>query len=99
MESRKKTKRRIKFQFYSENAGTVKLLGDFNNWEPAKHPMNPIADGLWEKIIMLDPGRYEYKFLVDGEWELDAENSKKCRNEFGSENSVMDVPARESSEL
>jgi hypothetical protein len=45
------------------------------------------------KINMLAPGRYEYKFQVDGKWRLDAANDKRCRNEFGTENCIMMVSA------
>jgi 1,4-alpha-glucan branching enzyme len=87
-----KGKKRIKFHFYAKDAKQVCLVGDFNNWEADRHPMDPNPQGLWEKIIMLPPGRYEYKFHVDGKWLPDRENPNRCRNIFGTENSIITVP-------
>ena len=48
-------------------ARVVILMGDFNNWNPKTHPMKEDLTGVWKRIVMLPPGRYEYKFLVDGQ--------------------------------
>lgn len=88
-----KGKRRIKFQLQSQDARNVSLVGDFNNWDAGSHPMRRNSDGLWEKTVMLAPGRYEYKFQVDGKWRLDTANSQRCRNRFGTENCIMMVDA------
>jgi hypothetical protein len=48
-------------------------------------------NGLWQKIVMLYPGKHEYKFLVDGKWELDPNNDWKCRNCFGTYNNIISV--------
>jgi len=40
---------------------------------------------------MIFPGRYEYKFLVDGEWHRDPVNQEVCDNDFGTLNSVIFV--------
>lgn len=88
-----KGKRRITFQLLSKDAESVHLVGDFNNWTPGRHPMNKNAEGLWEKAVMLAPGRYEYKFQVDGKWRLDIESAERCRNAFGTENCILNVEA------
>lgn len=93
MAYKNKGKKRIKFQVITKEAKSVSLVGDFNGWDPKKHPMNKSSHGLWEKIIMLAPGRYEYKFQVDGKWRLDTENTERCKNKFGTENCIMNVPA------
>jgi hypothetical protein len=41
---------------------------DFRLAKKSMLPMQLNQDGIWEKILMLYPGRYEYKFLRDGEW-------------------------------
>ena len=48
-------------------------------------------DGLWKKIVMLPPGKYEYKFLVDGQWWHDPSNAYVCINCFGTQNNVLVV--------
>jgi hypothetical protein len=41
-------------------------------------------------MVSLPPGRYEYKFIVDGEWVEDPK-ADSVPNEFGSRNSVIHV--------
>ena len=44
VELKKKIKRRkITFSFESSDAKKVILMGDFNNWNPKKHPMKKIG--------------------------------------------------------
>lgn len=68
----------------------VALAGSFNNWEP--QAMAKDADGLWRLTIHLAPGTYQYRFLVDTEWKEDPANARRTPNEFGSYNSIIDVP-------
>ena len=84
-------RRRVTFSFESSDAKEVILLGDFNNWNDTIHPMKQNQKGVWGKTVMLPSGRYEYKFLVDGEWWNDPENRDVCQNCFGTLNSVIVV--------
>jgi chromosome partitioning protein len=52
----------------------VRLAGVFNNWQPA--PMHKNQDGTWAAAMELDPGQYEYKFVVDGSWITDPDNER-----------------------
>ena len=47
--------------------------------------------GLWEKRLVLPPGHYEYKFVVDGSWTQDPEAAENVPNILGSLNSVVEV--------
>ena len=47
--------------------------------------------GMWKKMLMLTPGRYEYKFLVDGEWRNNPENELLFPNDFGTHNNLLRV--------
>lgn len=88
----KKTKRRrITFSFNAPEAGQVSLVGEFNNWDPAKHPMKSDDNGLWTRTIMLEPGIYEYKFLEDENWMLDNKNEHSRLNCYGTLNSLIAV--------
>jgi hypothetical protein len=49
--------------------------------------------GQWETTVPLAPGRYQYKFLADGEWLLDPAAQQNVPNEYGSLNSVVEVRA------
>jgi hypothetical protein len=55
--------------------------------------MRKDKNGVWRKTVMIFPGRYEYRFWVDGEWYNDPHNRKRCPNCFGSENNVIEVTA------
>ena len=72
----------------------VYVCGDFNDWHPTSLRMIGNADdGLWEKRLTLLPGRYEYKFVVDGNWLHDPDARENVSNIYGSLNSVMEVRA------
>ena len=48
-------------------------------------------DGIYRGIVTLAPGRYEYKFVVDGIWSMDAGNPDFAANDFGTLNSLLVV--------
>ena len=85
---------KIEVEFILERCGAeqVYICGDFNNWHPSSLRMvgTPEA-GLWEKRLTLQPGRYEYKYLVDGNWTHDPDASENVPNVYGSLNSIVDV--------
>jgi len=67
----------------------VNLFGQFNSWDRQNLPMKDInGDGILEIEIPLDPGRYEYKFYVDGREVVDPANSDKVPNGMGDFNSL-----------
>ena len=81
-------------EFVLECAGAehVYVCGDFNEWKPAGLPMiGSPESGLWEKRLLLPPGRHEYKFVVDGQWRHDPDAHENVPNAFGSLNSVAEV--------
>ena len=95
VEPKKKVKRqRISFSFESLEAKEVNLVGNFNNWNPKKHPMKKDDNGKWTKAVILPPGKYEYKFLVDGQWKQDPQNDRICPNNFGTYNNVFNLTKR-----
>ena len=65
------------------------LAGDFNRWKPAA--MRKQADGSFAVTVALAPGRYEYKFLIDGDWAHDADVPAAAINCYGTVNSVAVV--------
>ena len=89
---KKKIKRRkITFSFDSSDAKEVILMGDFNNWNPKKHPMKQESNGRWTKSVIIPPGEYQYKFLVDGQWKEDPQNEQTCLNCFGTYNNIFNL--------
>ena len=92
IKAKQKIKRRgVTFSFESSDAKEVILMGDFNNWNAKKHPMKSDENGMWNKSVVIPPGRYEYKFLVDRQWKEDPQNPQKERNSFGDINSLVEV--------
>jgi 1,4-alpha-glucan branching enzyme len=87
----KTKRRRVTFFLDAPDAQRVILMGDFNQWNEKTHPMKKESDGSWKKIIMIPPGRYEYRFLVDGEWWNDPNNHQICSNCFGTVNNILEV--------
>ena len=83
-------RRRVTFTFESVADEAVILMGDFNQWNQKTHPMKNDGEGLWKKTVMLFPGRYEYRFLVDEEWQNDL-NKPLCPNSFGTYNNVIEI--------
>jgi len=84
-------KRRLVFLLEAPGANEVILMADFNKWNKKVHPMKKDENGIWSKTVVIPPGRYEYKFLVDGEWWNDPKNQDVSYNQHGTLNSVLAV--------
>lgn len=55
------------FAIADPQAKSVAVVGDFSAWQPV--PLSdPDGDGIWTVVLKLPPGRYEYAFVVDGNW-------------------------------
>jgi 1,4-alpha-glucan branching enzyme len=94
VKSKNKNKRRkVTFSLDLSGAKEVILMGDFNNWSPKKHLMRQDGNGVWNKAVLLPPGSYQYKFLVDGQWKEDPKNDQACLNCFGSYNNILNLTA------
>lgn len=72
-------------------AQEVCIAGSFNDWHPTVTPMIRLEDGRWAKELALPPGRYEYRFVVDGKWVDDPAATELVPNVFGSANAVLEV--------
>jgi hypothetical protein len=44
-----------------------------------------------EKILMLAPGTYQYRYIVDGVWQEDPSNPEQVPNFSGGFNSILHV--------
>ncbi|MGE0441294.1 MAG: isoamylase early set domain-containing protein [Gemmatimonadales bacterium] len=85
--------RTAQFVLVAPEAASVTLIGDFNDWSPAATPLvkSTGADGVWSVTIPLDPGRYRYAFMVDGDvWRPDPE-AQASEDEFGRPSSVVTI--------
>ena len=90
-ESVKQKHRKTTLKFIAPEALSVLLAGDFNSWDPNVHPLERTSNEIWEVNLNLSPGRYEYRFLVDGQWQNDPNCTNFSPSPFGGENSVLIV--------
>jgi 1,4-alpha-glucan branching enzyme len=90
-EKTRETKQKpIEFSLKAPQASSAVIAGSFNNWDTHKTPMQRDGDG-WKAKVTLAPGRYEYRFVVDGQWITDPNCKETVRNDYGSTNSVLVV--------
>jgi 1,4-alpha-glucan branching enzyme len=85
---------KVRFSVGCPGAKTVYLAGCFNDWDPTARRMKRVSKGKDEFVAVLDlePGRHEYKYVVDGEW-VCCPNAPRAWNDQGAENSVIEVEA------
>ena len=88
-ENKKRTLRKVPFKLLAPEAQNVSLAGVFNNWDLNSHLLKKDSKGMWKIVIDLMPGRYEYRFLVDGQWKNDHKCTDLVANPFGTENCIL----------
>jgi len=93
--AKKNQKKRITFQYDAPEGENVSVAGSFNGWDIFSHPLkqsrNGKGGGRWQRAIYLEPGVYEYRFVMDGVWHDDPGCVRRRENDFGSENCVLIV--------
>ncbi|GAJ02118.1 unnamed protein product, partial [marine sediment metagenome] len=72
---------------------TVAIAGDFNGWNPQSNILeDPEGDGIWTGTLKLEPGRYEYMFVMDGEkWFPDPNALRYVKDGFGNKNAILEI--------
>ena len=92
METVESLSKEIRFAIDAPNAKDIYIVGDFNHWKiDDSSRLSRIQDGKWEKSLGLPAGRYKYKFVIDGEWVLDSQNSQRVPNAFGTFDSIINL--------
>lgn len=73
-------------------ASEVCVAGDFNNWQPQATPLQRNGrEDCFHALLPLRPGRYCYRYVIDGSWQHDRGNNYVEANPFGELNSVVEV--------
>lgn len=82
---------KIVLQYEAPGANEVGLVGDFNDWGQRQVPIRAKrVEDRWVFEIALEPGRYQYAFVVDGKkWLPDPHSAGIIPDGFGGLNSVM----------
>ena len=87
-------KQPVVFEYFDPAAKIVTVAGDFNQWNPAARVLKRDAGGLWKVTVRLEPGAYQYKFVVNGDrWEEDPLNLHRIYNDHATFNSIRKVGA------
>ncbi len=82
----------VQFKVAASSGSRVCIAGTFNNWDPTTHPLtyHP-EDGYFKATLYLPLGTHQYKFVVNGVWQLDARCPHWALNTHGTLNSVVKV--------
>jgi len=80
------------FVLSAPKAKGVYLVGDFNGWRIDEESLLwDCGRGVWQKRLALMPGRYRYKFVIDGKWIADPSNSVAEPNPYGGFDSILEI--------
>jgi len=82
-----------RFVFVAPGASSVRMTGDFVSWDPGGIALqDQRGTGVWTVDVPLEPGVYQYTFVVDGtEWRPDPHAVSQVDDGFGQTNSVVIV--------
>jgi len=65
----------ILFSYVDPEAEEVLVEGDFNNWDGKQDLLLDVdSKGLWQRVVALKPGKYHYRYVVDGTETVDPNN-------------------------
>ncbi len=91
------TEKGVLFQLDAPSARTVTIAGEFNGWEykpdqPRTIHMKKEKDGIWRATVKIEPGRYQYKYVLDYQtWIIDPYNPYTFDDGTGNLNSLLIV--------
>jgi 1,4-alpha-glucan branching enzyme len=83
--------RRVSIVVTAPEAKDVRVTGDFTLWAKRGIRLSHDGSGRWRTVLPLGPGEYQYRLLVDGEWQDHEDATERVANPFGSENCVLKV--------
>jgi len=82
----------VVFATFAPGAQQVHVAGDFNNWSPEATPMTQNGrEGGFLATLPLPPGRYRYRYIIDGRWVNDPNNQYVESNPYGELDSIVEV--------
>ncbi|OGW79061.1 MAG: hypothetical protein A2Z83_02250 [Omnitrophica bacterium GWA2_52_8] len=81
----------ILFQVLTEKGSEVEIAGDFNHWVPEPLVRRNDPPGLWQKVLPITSGSYRYKYIVNGEWQVDPCQVGHRVNVFGGYDSYLEI--------
>ncbi|MGD2068985.1 MAG: glycogen-binding domain-containing protein [Gemmatimonadota bacterium] len=83
----------VEFALEAPSATSVSVAGDFTSWGSGVALEDVDGDGVWTGRVRVEPGVYQYMFLVDGDrWATDPAANRYVDDGFGNRNAVLVVP-------
>lgn len=81
----------LRFVYIDENANSVAVAGDFNNWEPTElTQQNVNGKTVWTGLVSMSRGEHNYMFVKNGEkWVTDPLAPVQRDDGFGNKNAVI----------
>lgn len=70
------------------HAKNVYISGTFNEWSTLQTPMQNCDSG-WTVTLKLKPGKYAYKFIIDGKWTNDPFNKLRENDTYAGYNNIF----------
>ncbi len=83
--------RAVPFEVIDPMAMHVEVTGDFTGWVEHGIRLKHRDNGGWRVVLTLQPGEYEYRLRINGEWKDHSGATRRVPNRFGSENCVLEV--------
>ena len=81
----------VSFSLHMPEAGSVAVVGSFNDWHPKECSMRRDRE-MWTATLHLPSGRYEYAFMVDGKSIVPDPGAHIHQDDgFGNQNAVLIV--------
>lgn len=85
--------RRVVLSYHHFLGRDLQIAGDFNDWIPDHRVETRTFNGTVQKVLKIPPGAYQYRVIIDGEWQEDPVNPVRVANNLGGTNSVLRVTA------
>ena len=84
---------KVTFTLPAEDAKTVAVVGNFNEWNTEATPLKKLKNGSFKGTVDLEAGNsYEFRYLVDGKYLNDQEADAFAWNDYANaENSVLSL--------
>ncbi|MFK2819442.1 isoamylase early set domain-containing protein [Flavobacteriaceae sp. LMIT009] len=83
---------KVTFTVPAEEANEVVVAGNWNEWNATAEPLKKLKNGTFKTTVDLETGSsYEFKYIVDGQWQNDEQADAYAWNEFATENGVLNL--------
>jgi chromosome partitioning protein len=83
--------RRVVLSYHHFSGEDLKIAGDFNDWIPDHRVETRTFNGTVQKVLKVPPGAYQYRVIINGEWQEDPVNPVRVPNDLGGSNSLLRV--------